>query len=383
MSLPQAQQDHARSQNQAREEGHPSLVIVVPTLNEEAHIADCLSSLLPQAERHDGQILVLDGGSSDGTRAIVQEMEVGNPTIRLIDNPKRLQSAALNLAASIAPDSARIVIRADAHSHYPPNFVEDGLAALKSSGAASVVVPMKTIGKLCFQRAVARVQNSLLGNGGSAHRSGAESGFVDHGHHAIFDRDTFRELGGYDESFTHNEDAEYDHRLRSRGGRIWMCTKAAIAYYPRERPVALARQYYNHGRGRGRTVMRHRLIPKLRQMLPPAALLGTTGGLALSLLHPAFMIVPLTYLAICHGFALVSAVRERDSCLLAAGFAAMIMHFAWSFGFLRSIAAGLVTRIGNAAEGEAQHENEQHELTAGMAPLGYETRAEKRERSPR
>jgi succinoglycan biosynthesis protein ExoA len=380
MSLPQSPQGHARTD----ERENPCLVIVVPTLNEEAHIEDCLTSLLEQAERHDGQILVVDGGSSDGTRAIVRELAIENPTIRLVDNPKRLQSAALNLAAEIAPDSARVLIRADAHAHYPPNYVEDGLAALEFSGAASVVVPMETIGKHCFQRAVAAAQNSILGNGGAAHRSTAASGFVDHGHHAVFDRRTFRELGGYDESFSHNEDAEYDHRVRSRGGRIWMCAKAAIAYYPRERPIALARQYYNHGRGRGRTLMRHGLVPKLRQMLPPAALLGTTGGLAASTLHPAFLIFPLIYLAICHGFALVCAVRRRDSCLLAAGFAAMIMHFAWSLGFLRSVAAGLSACRRHSVEDEARQPNMQRKaLPTRVVPLRITAQGGEREQAPR
>jgi succinoglycan biosynthesis protein ExoA len=380
MSLPEAQHDHARRDRPE----NPAVVIVVPTLNEEAHIEGCLTSLLPQAERHDGQILVMDGGSTDRTRAIVEEMSLAHSVIRLVDNPKRLQSAALNLAAAIAPGSARVLIRADAHSHYPQNFVEDGLAAMKASGAASVVVPMETIGKLCFQRAVATAQNSWLGNGGSAHRSGAASGYVDHGHHAMFDRKTFLELGGYDESFTHNEDAEYDHRLRSRGERIWMCRKAAIAYYPRERPVALARQYYNHGRGRGRTVIRHGLMPKLRQMLPPAALLGTTGGLVLSLLHPVFLIIPLIYLAICHGFALVCAIRKREACLLAAGFAAMIMHFAWSFGFIGSVTAGLAARARSPGEDvNRAGEFPPGEIQAGMAPIAIESRADTRERSPR
>jgi succinoglycan biosynthesis protein ExoA len=375
MSLPEAQHDHAprdRPEN-------PAVVIVVPTLNEEAHIAGCLTSLLPQAERHHGQILVMDGGSTDRTRVIVEQLSLKHPMIHLVDNPKRLQSAALNLAAAIAPGSAHVVIRADAHSHYPPNFVDDGLAAMKATGAASVVVPMETIGKHCFQRAVATVQNSWLGNGGSAHRSGAASGYVDHGHHAVFDRKTFLELGGYDESFTHNEDAEYDHRLRSRGERIWMCRTAAIAYFPRERPIALARQYFNHGRGRGRTVMRHRLMPKLRQMLPPAALLGTTGGLVLSLLHPIFLIIPLIYFAICHGFALVSAIREREACLLASGLAAMIMHFAWSFGFLGSVTAGLCAQARSSGDGVAAA----GESPAGEFQAAVESRADTRERSPR
>ncbi len=314
---------------------------MMPTLNEEQHIRDCLESLLTQVEPCSAEVMVVDGGSTDRTREIVAEMQARHPCIRLVENPGRIQAAAVNLAAAMAADDADVIIRADAHSQYPPNFIAEALAALRETGADSVVVPMRTLGKHCFQRAVAAVQGSWLGNGGAAHRGDSPSGFVDHGHHAVFDRRAFRALGGYDETFTHNEDAEFDHRLRESGRRIWMCRAAAITYFPRERPVALARQYYNHGRGRGRTVMRHRLLPKPRQMLPPAALLGSVGGLAAAMIDPLFLIVPLIYVGICNGFALAKAVAERDACLLLAGFAAMIMHLAWSVGFLGSIAAGL------------------------------------------
>ena len=373
MSLSQAQHDHPE---QIRPE-NPRFVVVIPTLNEEQHIRNCLNSLLGQVERQDGHLFVVDGQSSDRTCEIVQEVMAGNPHVTCIENPKKRQSAALNLAAAVAPESARVLIRADAHAIYPPNFIENGLAALENTGAASVVVPMETVGKQCFQRAVAVVQNSWLGNGGAAHRGSAASGYVDHGHHAVFDRDTFRLIGGYDESFTHNEDAEFDHRLRLRGGRIWMCAGAAITYYPRDRPVALARQYYNHGRGRGRTVIRHRLMPKLRQMLPPAALLGTIGGLAASLMHPAFIALPLIYMTICNGFGILSALRHRDACLVAAGLVAMIMHFAWSLGFLGSLGAGLAARArGMEADAGIGAQTE-------MAPLGLHVQDANREPSRR
>ena len=43
----------------------------------------------------------------------------------------------------------------------------------------------------------------------------------------------FRAVGGYDESFSHNEDAELDLRLTREGGRIWLTDKVRIGYHPR------------------------------------------------------------------------------------------------------------------------------------------------------
>ena len=40
-----------------------------------------------------------------------------------------------------------------------------------------------------------------------------KSGYVDHGHHAAFRAASFKAIGGYDETFSHNEDAEFDGAL--------------------------------------------------------------------------------------------------------------------------------------------------------------------------
>ena len=127
-----------------------------------------------------------------------------------------------------------MLLRADAHADYPPGFVAAVTEALAQPGVTSVVVPMRTVGVTPFQRAVAAAQNSRLGNGGSAHRGGGgPSGPVEHGHHAAFDRDAFLRLGGYDERFTHNEDAEHDVRATRAGGLVWMCREAPVTYFPR------------------------------------------------------------------------------------------------------------------------------------------------------
>jgi succinoglycan biosynthesis protein ExoA len=227
-----------------------------------------------------------------------------------------------------------VLLRADAHALYPPDFLATCVNALMQTGAASVVVPMVTRGDAGFQHAVAAAQNSLLGNGGSAHRRASSSRFVEHGHHAAFDRDFFLGIGGYDETFSHNEDAEYDHRVGLAGGRIWMCGDVMLSYFPRRNPWELAKQYFHHGAGRARTLLTHHIRPRLRQLLPLLVLLGSIGGLMLTPVHSAFVLIPLAYGLTCMACGAAESLRWRDPWLMAIGPAAMIMHLSWATGFI-------------------------------------------------
>jgi succinoglycan biosynthesis protein ExoA len=185
-----------------------------------------------------------------------------------------------------------------------------------------------------MQRAIAAAQNSRMGNGGSAHRIAGVSRFVDHGHHAAFDVSFFRQIGGYDENFWFNEDAEFDHRSHLNSGRIWLSAEAAIIYYPRPTLPSLARQYYNFGTGRAKTILTHRALPKLRHLLPIVLLAFLFGSFCLSPFVPLLLIGPLALVAIYGAFSVVMAVNGRDAALLWAGPAAFVMHISWAVGFL-------------------------------------------------
>lgn len=317
--------------------------IVIPTLNEASYIERAIRSLVPAGVGY--EILVVDGGSTDGTREIVSRLAGEIDGLRLVDNPKRIQASAMNLAARVADERAKVFVKADAHCSYPPGFVVGIVDAMARTGAQSVVVPMRTIGRdTCLQVAAAAAQNSLLGNGGSAHRGRAVSGWVEHGHHAGFDRETFLRLGGYDESFSTNEDAEFDVRLVASGGKIWMLSEATIDYFPRKTVSALARQYFNHGRGRGMTVLKHRTLPRVRQLAPVAALAGCAAGLGLSALNSVFLALPATYAGGCITAGLIIG-RQYGRCGCMAGLAAMVMHLSWGAGFLTSIAKAVPSAL--------------------------------------
>jgi succinoglycan biosynthesis protein ExoA len=313
-----------------------SLLIVIPCLNEAAHLPALLDYLRADPAARDARIVVADGGSTDKSRAIVSAYAEQDPRVILLPNEKRIQSAAVNLAVRTYGDASPRFVRIDAHGAYPADFLSRLREAQTESGAASVVIAMraKAHTQSCFQKANAAAQNSILGAGGSAHRKSGARRFVDHGHHALFVTETFRAAGGYDESFTHNEDAELDVRLAALGGRILLAGDIVMDYFPRAEARALWRQYYMFGRGRAKNVRKHKLTLKARQALPliiaPITLLALAAPLWLWAGLPFA-----AYAVLCLSFGLMLGVRAKSLCAAAAGLPALIMHAAWSAGYWR------------------------------------------------
>jgi succinoglycan biosynthesis protein ExoA len=312
------------------------VLIVIPCLNEVDVLADVVTRLLDDDRLDGARLVIADGGSIDGSAEVARRLAANDLRVQLLNNPKRLQSAGINLAARQEGGGAQWLVRVDAHAGYPPRYVSTLIDEAQRTQAASVVVSMETRGEAPFQRAVAAAQNSPLGTGGSAHRSQGREGWVDHGHHALFRLADFLAVGGYDEDFSHNEDAELDLRLARRGGKIWLSNRARIVYYPRATARALARQYFNYGKGRAQTVFKHSAPLKLRQALPlavaPAVIVACGAPLFWPLAIPA-----LAWLTGALGFGLASGLAKRDTAVMASGAPAAIMHLAWSGGFWREV----------------------------------------------
>lgn len=315
-------------------------LIVVPCLNEAAHLPVLLRRLLDDPGAEEALIVVADGGSTDGGQRIVAEMALCETRLKLIDNALKIQGAGVNAAVRRFGEGRRFLVRVDAHADYPADYVARLLQAAEATGAVAVVVPLASRGEGCFQIAAAVAQNSKIGTGGAAHRVGGVGGWIDHGHHALMRIEDFVAVGGYDERFSQNEDAELDLRLTQAGGRIWMQADLAVGYYPRATPGALFRQYFLYGRGRARTVRLHRTRLKLRQAAPLAVAPAVGVALLSAALAPlnglaALGMVPAAVWAgVCAVAGVLAGARARSACGLASGVAAMIMHLGWSLGFL-------------------------------------------------
>ncbi|WP_422834814.1 glycosyltransferase family 2 protein [Variovorax sp. HJSM1_2] len=314
-----------------------NILVVIPTLNEARGIQPVITRLLEDLPTEASvRLVVMDGGSTDGTVALVEKMAASEPRLQVRPNPKRIQSAAVNLAVRQFGQDAQVLIRCDAHAVYPRGYVRSLVESLQRTGADAVVVPMDSTGDNCVQRAVAWVSDTPLGSGGSAHRGGRKSGFIDHGHHAAFRMASFTRAGGYDESFSHNEDAELDCRQRALGSRIYLDAEIRLGYHPRDTLRGLWRQYFGYGKGRARTVRRHPGSLRPRQLAVPVHLLLSVLCIVLAVWLPWLLVWPALYVAALIGASLMIALRRGSVCGLLAGPAAGVMHAAWASGFVWS-----------------------------------------------
>lgn len=322
-------------------------LIIIPCLNEENYIEPLIEQLNQDTNDLNVEIIIADGGSTDETIEIAKNLESEFDHIHLLNNPKKIQSAAINLAVETYGENAEYLIRIDAHADYPSDFCQTLLEEADETKAESVVIAMETSGKSEIQEAVAYAQNSVIGNGGSAHRNAESEGkFVDHGHHALMNIKAFTDIGGYDETFTHNEDAELDKRLSDAGYKIWLTDKTYCTYYPRDNFWALFKQYKNYGYGRAKTIIKHNLKPKPRQLAPAAVL----PALIIAFLFTEFSLIfalPIVFWALLclgYGYYLGHKADKPHVCVWS-GLAAMTMHIGWSIGFWYMLSLHAVSLI--------------------------------------
>ena len=311
-------------------------LVVIPCLNEARHIQSIITRIAAEADRINLAVVVADAGSTDGTREIIQRLSGLNNRIVLMDNPRRIQAIGINDAVRKYGTGAKFLIRVDAHASYPAHYCEQLLKVQARTRADSVVVSMYTEGNTCFERAAAAAQNSMLGHGGSAHRRHAQGGWVDHGHHALMTVEMFNAVGGYDESFSHNEDAELDARLTAKGFYIYLTSELHVRYHPRSSANALFSQYFNFGKGRARNFLKHRKHTKVRHLI----LVTVAPAVSLLLLAPfagIFALPAFAWAFSCFGYGIVLGIRLHDTCAAAAGVAAIAMQAGWSFGFFRGL----------------------------------------------
>jgi len=272
-----------------RREGGDSLVrfvsIVVPCLNEEAYIEQCLRSLLAQDYPNERmEVLVADGMSVDRTREILARIAVEDPRVRVIDNPERIQSAGLN--AAIRACRGDVIVRADVHAEYNNDFVRQCVLVLAETGADNAGGAARPRARRFFQRALAAALESPLGIGNSKFRQPDAEGLVDTVFPGAFPRRVFETMGLFDRRAVTNEDAEINQRIHAAGGKVYLSRRIVVHYYPRDSLRALARQYFYYGKGRARTLLKHKKLLTVRPALPFLSLVSGALLLATSPVQP-------------------------------------------------------------------------------------------------
>lgn len=304
--------------------------------NERDYARDCVQSLLDQDYEHVREILVVDGGSTDGTRDIVESF---GGKVRLLDNPRRITAAAMNIG--IEACSTDLFVRVDAHSTYARNYVSQSVTTMLETKASVVGGPMRPVGTTPFGRAVAAVTTSVFGIGPGKFHFGARLEEVDTVYLGTFHRDEVIALGGYDEENFRRagEDHELNFRITKAGGRIILDPDIRSTYVPRGDPRSLARQYHNYGMCKVVTLRKHRALPHWRPLVPAGMVFVMVAwAVAAIALGPWYLALmpPIAYLGAITVLGLRFRIRDNVSWFDATR-ALAICHWAYGLGFWRGI----------------------------------------------
>lgn len=306
--------------------------IVLPTLNEQAWLRDCLDSLLAQDHPDIDEILVVDGGSTDRTREIADSF--GAP-VTVVDNPGVTAASAMNVGLAAARND--VIVRADAHTFYATDYVRRSVDALEHSGADWVGGTMRPVGTTAFGRAVAAVTSSPLGVGPGRFHYATEASDVETVYLGTFDRRIVDEVGGYDAESIQwaAEDQELAFRLRQAGRRIRLDPSIRSWYVPRGTPRHLWRQYFNYGMCKASTLAKHRTLPYWRPLAPAALIAGFVGAavLAIGARKPAAALLTPAVYAMTSGAVAVRLARDPGVSPPRAALAVWICHVAYGLGF--------------------------------------------------
>lgn len=183
--------------------------IIIPALNEEAYLPDCLNSLRNQDWSGDREIIVVDNGSTDGTARIAAAFGA-----TVISCPKRGVAYARQAGAEQARGD--IIVQVDADTTYP----EDWLSHINSyftSNADSAALAGRYVYSIPAGWApLERVFRKYLNNVGAIffHRPLSVSGA-----NFAFRRDAFISAHGYDPASLYPDQWGISRRL-SRFGRV-------------------------------------------------------------------------------------------------------------------------------------------------------------------
>jgi hypothetical protein len=258
----------------------PLVSMVVPVRNEEAHLARCVESLLTQDYPVDKlEVIVVVGGSTDGTRDVATRLAAEDARVRVIDNPGGLTPVSLNLGMRAARGS--VVGRLDGHAWASPGFLRAGVEALQRTGASGVGGRCQFVGDGPVGEAIAVAMNSRSGGGNASFRIGGDERDADTLMFGLYPREAYDRVGEFDETLLRNQDDEWHHRARLGGERLVFTPTMGFSHMARPSLPALWRQYSSWGVFRVATLAKHRRPGAARQLAPPLLVLGLASAVAL------------------------------------------------------------------------------------------------------
>lgn len=224
----------------------PAISILLAVRNEGEHIDECLAAVVGLDYPPDlTEIILVDGGSEDGTRGKIAEWQKRDSRIQLLDNVRASTAAGMNIAVAAARFSLCLWI--SGHVKLESDHLKKCVATMQATGAAAVGGVVRTVGTTAIGRINAAVLSNRFGVGNAPHRVGAKSGWVPTVTMALYRKQAILDVGGFAEQLPRNQDNDLHDRMNRQGLRSYLDVDIRPTYLCRNTLGGLLRQAARNG----------------------------------------------------------------------------------------------------------------------------------------
>lgn len=243
------------------------VAVIVTVRNEAATIGPLLDSLL-RGSRVPDEIVVVDGGSTDGTLTLLSARASRDPRLRVLEAPGNI-AAGRNAAVRAARHE--LIACTDAGVAVEPTWLERIVAPLDTSpGIDAVAGFYHARAASAFERAAGVVSVPRLAEVDPKR-------FLPSARSLAFRRAAWSAVGGFDESLAYAEDTWFALALRRAGKTFAFAPDAVVLWRPRGDLGSFLRQYARYGAGDAAARIRGAFYAKLALQYGMGALLLVAG----------------------------------------------------------------------------------------------------------
>lgn len=209
--------------------------IGVVALNEEKCLLSLFQDFKNQTYPHDKiEIILVDGLSTDNTKKLMEDFKNDNDfsKVTIIDNFKKIQSSGWNLV--IKNFIGDCLVRIDAHSSIPKDFIEKNVKNIQSGEFVSGGKRPNIIDEdTNYKKMLLEAESSMFGSGIAPFRNTTGKKYVKSMFHAMYKREVLENVGFFNEKLLRTEDNEFHYRIRKAGYKL--CYDDSIISYQHTR----------------------------------------------------------------------------------------------------------------------------------------------------